>query len=84
MNRALETAYRPVEVSMMSDSIGKAIVGGLVLLSGSILFGSGIVASAAQHDNFGAIPMVAGVVLGLVGLLVLFVGLGSGGPPAGK
>jgi hypothetical protein len=68
----------------MHDSTGKAIVGALVLLAGAILFGAGVIASGFQHDSFGAIPMVAGVVLGLIGLVLLFVSLGSGGPPSGS
>jgi hypothetical protein len=66
----------------MRDSTGKAIVGALILLAGSIIFGAGIIASGLHKDSFGAIPMIAGIVLGLIGLIIVMVALGSGGPPA--
>jgi uncharacterized membrane protein len=66
----------------MRDSTGKAIVGALILLAGSIIFGAGIIASALHKDNFGAIPIIAGIVLGLIGLIGVVVALGSRGPPA--
>jgi len=67
----------------MRDNTGKAIVAALVLLAGSFLLGAGVIASAVQHDNFGTIPMFAGVVLGLIGLVSLAIVLTPGGPPAG-
>ena len=65
----------------MRDSTGKAIVGALIFLAASIIFGAGVIASSVHKDGFGTVPIVAGTVLGIMGLVTILVTLSSGGPP---